>query len=128
MKFKIFSLIIIVLLLYAAFFPDKYVSFLNNSTALKKVVRDGHEPVQTVVESVEDPETEAAPLKTFLEPPGRTSPFYAYSSKVYKDDPALEALAANITDPLPVRTFTARCRTFLNTSAGTCPTLASRTG
>lgn len=99
MKFKIFSLIMIALLLYAAFFPDKYVSFLNSSTALKKVVKGGHEPVQTVVESVEEPEAETAPLKTFLEPPSRTSPFFAYSSKVYKDDPALEALVANITAP-----------------------------
>lgn len=99
MKFKIFSLIAIALLLYAAFFPDTYVSFLNNSTALKKVVNAGHEPVQTVVESVEEPEAETLPIKTFLEPPSRTSPFYAYSSKVYKDDPALEALVANITAP-----------------------------
>lgn len=99
MKFKIFSLLIIALLLYVAFSPEKYVSFISRHTGLKKSVGSVHEPVQTYVESVPEPEAETAPLKTFLEPPRRTSPFYAYSSKVYKDDPALEALVANITSP-----------------------------
>ncbi|MGE4268592.1 MAG: transglutaminase-like domain-containing protein [Deferribacterales bacterium] len=97
MKFKIISLIIFLLMMYVAFFPDHYVAFLNSSSALKKVIKEEHSPVLTVTETTVQPEAEEAPLKSFLQAPDRRSPFYEYSSKVYKDDPALDALVANVT-------------------------------
>ncbi|MCD8553168.1 transglutaminase-like domain-containing protein [Seleniivibrio sp.] len=97
MKFKIVSFIIFLLMMYVAFFPDHYVAFLNNSSALKKVVKEEHPPVLTVTETETQPENGKSSLKSFLKTTDRSSPFYEYSSKVYKDDPALEALVANIT-------------------------------
>ncbi|WP_277656681.1 hypothetical protein [Seleniivibrio woodruffii] len=99
MKFRIFALLIVLLIGAGVYFFDDILRLSVQASPKTQMVQPVEEPAQITAQTEPLPEKEAekVTIGSVLNPLAEQSPFYRYSSKVLHNDPALAELTASIT-------------------------------